>query len=86
MSWVKPDIDTTMGLSVGPDVEITFRVAEQDPSHITLEIGNSLLEIDFDAMMVEALRDKADAALPEFRQATAQRPAAELVGAARVVS
>ncbi len=95
MSWtLNRDVDTSISLTVGRGVEIGFLVNPRYPNSIALVIGDSVVEISFDPSTVETLRDKADEAVRELREAVAkrkadaadQREATELVGGAGVVS
>ncbi|MPZ81915.1 MAG: hypothetical protein GEV28_16580 [Actinophytocola sp.] len=95
MSWTSGsyDVDTTTSLTVGREVEIGFLLNPLCPNSITLVIGESIAEVSFDPSTVETLRDKADKALRELREAVAKRKAdaaaqrepAALLGAAGVV-
>src|SRR5882724_571226 len=53
------DVQTTIGLTVGPDADIKFTVSHRYPDDITLTIGETVAEIIFDPAVVEQLRDKA---------------------------
>jgi hypothetical protein len=64
-------VETSIGMSVGPDVEINFLVNARDPDVITLVLGRSDTEIAFRPETVELLRDKADDALRQLRDAVA---------------
>jgi hypothetical protein len=93
IAFAEGDITTTIGLTVGRDVEVEFLVNPHFPKTITLVIGESVAEIALDPATVEALRDKADAAVRELRDGiaalraeAAQGQARTLVGAAGVVS
>lgn len=81
-------------MTVGREVVISFLVNPQNPASVTLVIGESstAAEISFDPVMVETLRDKADEAVRERREAVAKQKAdadkcavTELVSAAGVV-
>lgn len=68
MSWTSSrDVDTSIGMTVGREVEISFMVNPRYPASITLVIGESTTaaEISFNPAMVETLRDKADEAVRE---------------------
>ncbi|MGH3871620.1 MAG: hypothetical protein ACRDSR_08925 [Pseudonocardiaceae bacterium] len=77
MSWTSSshDVQACIGLDVGGDVEIRFLVHPGYPDSATLVIGESTAEITFDLPMVETLRDKADDAVRQLREAVAERKA-----------
>jgi hypothetical protein len=75
MSWtpVGRAVDTSIDMTVGHDVEIKFLVNANYPDTITLVIGESNTEIAFHPETVERLRDKADVAVRQLRDAVAGR-------------
>jgi hypothetical protein len=66
-------VDTSVGMTVGLDVEIRFLVNANYPDTITLVIGESNTEIVFHPDTVATLRDKADVAVRQLRDAVAGR-------------
>jgi hypothetical protein len=69
VSWISSsDVVTSIGLSVRRDTDLQFVVSKSDPDDITLVIGESLAEINFDPSTVEALRDKAADAVRRSRE------------------
>jgi hypothetical protein len=79
VNWTSSrDVHSNIGLMVGRDAEIKFLVNTLRPDDITLVIGESIAEITFCPSMVETLRDKADEAVCQLREATATDKAAEI--------
>lgn len=61
------EVAATINLTVGRDVDVRFLVNREKPGTITLVIGDSIAEINFDPATVATLHDRSGAAVHKLR-------------------
>lgn len=67
MALHRYDVETSVNMTVGSEVDIRFLVNRENPGSATLMIGDSIAEISFAPATLATLHERAGAALDELR-------------------